>query len=81
MGMLCAKIDVIVCAMANSCLSPLEIAEKAGVSVNIVYRVRRGYLVKMDSFGKVCKALGLDCKDVIDFERVQRYQNRNKVVQ
>lgn len=79
MGMLCAKIDVIVCAMANSCLSPQEIAEKAGVSVNIVYRVRRGYLVKMDSFGKVCKALGLDCKDVIDFERMQRYQNREKV--
>lgn len=79
MGMLCAKIEVIVCAMANSCLTPHEIAEAAGVSVNIVYRMRRGFLVKMDAFGKVCKALELDCKDVIDFERVQQYQNRGKM--
>lgn len=76
MGMLCAKIDVIVGAMCESCLTPHELAEKAGVSVNIIYRMRRGFLVKMDAFGKVCRALGIDCKDVIDFERVQQYQGR-----
>lgn len=76
MGVLCAKIDVIVCAMADSCMTPHEIAEKAGVSVNIVYRMRRGYLIKVESFGKVCRALGLESRDVIDFEKTQRYQNR-----
>lgn len=38
--------------------------------------MRRGFLVKMESFGKVCRALGVDCKEVIDFERVQQYQGR-----
>lgn len=50
MGMLCAKVDVIVCAMCESCLTPHELAGKAGVSVNIVYRMRWGFLVKMDAF-------------------------------
>lgn len=38
--MICAKIDKIIAAMTSSCLSPTEIAKKAGVSVNIVYRMR-----------------------------------------
>lgn len=76
MGMLCAKIDVIVCAMCESCLTSHELAEKAGVSVNIIYRMCRGFFVKMESFEKVCQALGVDCKEAIDFERVQQYQGR-----
>lgn len=78
MGMVCAKIDVIVCAMADSGLPPAKIAELADVSVNIVYRMRRGYLVKLENFGRVCHALGLSSKDVIDFEKTERYQNRGK---
>ena len=70
--MLCAKIDKIITAMAESCLSPQEIAEKAHVSINIVYRIRRGYMVKLDSFGKVCKALGVKPEEVIDYERLNK---------
>ena len=51
-------------------MNPQEIADTAGVSVNIVYRMRRGYLVKMDSFGKVCRALGIKPEEVIDYERL-----------
>lgn len=68
--MVCAKIDKIMTAMAASCLSPQEIAQKAGVSINIIYRIRRGYLIKLDSFGKVCKALGIKPEEVIDYERL-----------
>ena len=68
--MVCAKIDQIMTAMAASCLSPQEIAQKAGVSINIIYRIRRGYLIKLDSFGKVCKALGIKPEEVIDYERL-----------
>lgn len=68
--MLCAKIDKIMTAMAASCLSPQEIADKAHVSVNVVYRMRKGYLVKLQSFGRVCKALGIPPEDVIDYERL-----------
>lgn len=78
MGMVCAKIDVIVCAMADSGLPPAKIAELADVSVNIVYRMRRGYLVKLENFGRVCHALGLSSKDVIDFEKTEKYKERNK---
>lgn len=68
--MVCAKVDKIISAMVASCMNPQEIADTAGVSVNIVYRMRRGYLVKMDSFGKVCRALGIKPEEVIDYERL-----------
>lgn len=51
--MVCGKVEMIINAMVKSCLSVQEIADKAGVSVNIVYRVRKGYMVKMERFGKV----------------------------
>ena len=69
--MVCAKINQIIAAMTASCMSPQEIADKAGVSVNIVYRMRRGYLVKLERFGKVCRVLGISPEDVIDYDRLQ----------
>lgn len=70
--MVCAKVNQIIAAMTASCMSPQEIADKAGVSVNIVYRMRRGYLVKLERFGKVCRALGIAAEDVIDYDRLER---------
>lgn len=70
--MVAAKVNQIIAAMTASCLSPQEIADKAGVSVNIVYRMRRGYLVKMDRFGRVCKVLGISPEDVIDYSRLEQ---------
>lgn len=70
--MVAAKVNQIIAAMTASCLSPQEIADKAGVSVNIVYRMRRGYLVKMDRFGKVCAVLGISPEDVIDYDRLEQ---------
>lgn len=72
--MVCAKVNQIIAAMTASCLSPGELAAKAGVGVNTVYRMRRGYLVKMDLFGKVCRALEINPGDYIDYERLERYQ-------
>lgn len=69
--MVAAKVDVIIAAMTASCLSPQEIADKAGVSVNVVYRVRRGYLVKLERFGKICRALGISPESVIDYDRLK----------
>ena len=69
--MVWAKVQVIIGAMAKSCLTPQEIADKAGVSVNIVYRMRRGYMVKLERFGRVCKALGIDPDTVIDYDRME----------
>lgn len=69
--MVCARITTLTAVMTASCMTPQQIAEAAGVSVNVVYRMRRGFLVKMDSFGRVCKALGVDPALVIDYQRLQ----------
>lgn len=70
--MVCAKRKFLLSAMTFSCMTPQQIAEAAGVSVNVVYRMRRGYLVKMDAFGKVCRTLGIDPSLVIDFDRLEQ---------
>ena len=70
--MVCGKIEVIINAMVASCMSPQEIADKAGVSVNVVYRIRKGYMVKMERFGKVCKVLGIEPDQAIDYERMKK---------
>lgn len=71
--MVCARINQMIAAMTASCLSPKEIADKAGVGVNTVYRMRRGYLVKMEHFGRVCRALGIEPGEYIDYERLKGY--------
>lgn len=76
--MVCGKVEVIINAMVASCMSPQEIADKAGVSVSIVYRVRKGYMVKMERFGKVCRALGLQPEEAIDHERLKAFNERSK---
>nr|WP_304430290.1 helix-turn-helix transcriptional regulator [uncultured Acetatifactor sp.] len=74
--MVAAKVKQIIAAMTASCMSPQEIADKAGVSVNIVYRMRRGYLVKMDRFGRVCRALGVDPEQYIDYSRLEQRKRK-----
>lgn len=69
--MVCARVATLTAVMTASCMTPQQIAEAAGVSVNVVYRMRRGFLVKMDSFGRVCRALGVDPALVIDYQRLQ----------
>ena len=76
--MVCAKYEIMISAMAQSCMTPHEIAEKAGVSITSVYRVRKGYLVKMEILGKICKVLDLNCNEVIDFERFKKYRESQK---
>ena len=76
--MMCAEVNKILIIMANSCLTPAQIAEKAGVSKNAVYRVRKGYMVKMEIMGRVCAALGVRCEDVLDYERMDRYRKEQK---
>lgn len=76
--MVCADIEKVLTVMCNSCLTPGQIAERAGVSKTAVYRVRKGYMVKMEIMGKVCAALGVKCEDVLDYERMERYRKERK---
>lgn len=76
--MMCADINKILIVMCNSCMTPKQIAEKAGVSASAVYRVRKGYMVKMEIMGRVCTALGVKCEDVLDYERMERYRKERE---
>lgn len=31
-----------------------------------------GYLIKAEKFGKICKVLGIDAEEYIDFERLKQ---------
>lgn len=74
--MVCGKVEVIINAMVATCMTPQDIADKAGVSVNIIYRIRKGYMVKMERFGKVCKVLGLLPEEAIDYERMKKIEEQ-----
>lgn len=68
-------------AMAEAELEPKELAQKSGVSVNIVYIARRGYYVKPCYLGKISRALGVKVADLIeDAEREVRNDGDRKYV-
>lgn len=46
--------------LAKACLTVKELAEKAGVSENTIYRMQKGYLVRAKFIGLVAKALEVD---------------------
>lgn len=72
--MVCADYRKIIAAMTSSCMTCKEIANAAGVSDNAVYRVRKGYMVKMEIMGKICNVLQIKVDDVLDYERMEKYQ-------
>ncbi len=53
-------------AMARKELEPIDLAELAGVSRNIVYAMRKGCYTKPKYFGLVAKALEVDVRDLIE---------------
>ena len=76
--MVAAVSSKIIVAMTKSGKTPVEIAEKARVPVNAVYRMRKGYLIRMDKFGRICDALGVAVEDVLDFSRLEQKGNHGK---
>lgn len=51
--------------LAKACLTVKELAEKSGVSVGVIYRMQKSYLVRAVFIGKVAKALGVDVEMLI----------------
>lgn len=72
--MVCANVDKILTIMCDSCMTATEIAAAANVSKTAVYRIRQGYMVKMEIMGRVCKVLGVKCEEVLDYEKIERYR-------
>ena len=71
--------DKLYTVIANRCIKDSALAAYAGVSRNIITRIRRSEYISMESIEKICRAL--DCKvgDIIDFQdraRALSIQNR-----
>ena len=52
-------------AMAKCELEPIELAEKANVSRNIVYAMRKGCFVKPKYFGAIARALNVTVEELV----------------
>lgn len=55
-------------AMAKAELTPIELAAKAGISVNFVYSIRRGNYTKPKYLGACCRILNVKVEDVVESE-------------
>ncbi len=44
-----------------------ELAEKAGISANIITRLKRDQYISLDSIEKICRTLHCGVDDILDF--------------
>ena len=49
-------------------ISGSELAKKAGVSGNIMTRIRRNQYVSLESIEKICNALECKIDDIVEFK-------------
>lgn len=55
-------------AMAKACITRAELVKKADVGLNQVKAVVSGKSVKPCTFGKICKALGVEVEELLETE-------------
>lgn len=55
-------------AMAKACITRNELQEKAGVGMNQIRSMVEGRNVRPCTFGKVCKALGVEVEELMESE-------------
>lgn len=53
--------------MVDQKLSNTQLAEKAGVSLNIVTRLKRDEYVSMETVEKICRALDCGVDEILEF--------------
>lgn len=54
--------------MKNGKISGAELAKKAGISGNIMTRIRRNEYISLESIEKICNALNCKVDDIIEFK-------------
>ena len=57
-------------AMAKACITRNDLAEKSGVGLNQTKKMLSGENVRPITFGKVCKALGVEVEELLDESEV-----------
>ena len=63
------KYDKLFHMMIDKKISNAQLAEKAGVSANIITRLKRDQYVAMESIEKICRALNCGVDDILDFTK------------
>lgn len=53
--------------MIDKKISNNELASKAGVSLNIITRLKRDQYIAMDTIEKICIALGCSVDEILEF--------------
>ena len=53
-------------AMANACLDPFELCEKAEIHYTSFLRVTKGQAIKPATAGKIAKTLGKSVEDLLE---------------
>lgn len=53
--------------MIDKKISNNELASKAGVSLNIITRLKRDQYIAMDTIEKICTALGCSVDEILEF--------------
>lgn len=53
--------------MIDKKISNNELASKAGVSLNIITRLKRNQYIAMDTIEKICTALGCSVDEILEF--------------
>ena len=63
------KYDKLFHMMIDKKISNAQLAEKAGVSANIITRLKRDQYVAMESIEKICYALNCGVDDIFEFTK------------
>lgn len=61
------KYDKLFHMLIDKKISNAQLAEKAGVSANILTRLKRDQYIAMESVEKICVALDCSVDDILDF--------------
>ncbi|MCI7466069.1 helix-turn-helix domain-containing protein [Peptoniphilaceae bacterium SGI.137] len=63
------KYDKLFHMLIDKKISNAQLAEKAGVSANIITRLKRDQYVAMESIEKLCRALNCGVDDILEFTK------------
>lgn len=61
------KYDKLFHLLIDKKITNAQLAEKAGVSANIITRLKRDQYISIESIEKLCKALDCGVDDILDF--------------
>lgn len=61
------KYDKLFHMLIDKKITNAQLAEKAGVSANIITRLKRDQYISIESIEKLCKALGCGVDDILEF--------------